>query len=271
MIPMVTADERVRHEFRAAYDTELRGWVNALPGDEIERIGPVVRKSGGAGRGFITYRDLDGLAGTALDTFIAAQRDHFAGLSRAVEWKYHDYDEPADLPDRLTAAGFRPEEPETVVIGDAVTQAIASRPDPEVTLRRIHDERDLDGVRELNERVWGREAPWLVATLAAEIAREPEPTAVFVAEARGEVVSAAWLRFHTGTRFASLWGGATLPKWRGRGVYRALVARRAQVALANGYELLQVDCSDDSRPILLRLGMTAVAVTVPYVWTPPGS
>ena len=72
-----------------------------------------------------------------------------------------------------------------------------------------------------------------------------------------------------GTDFAGLWGGSTLPAWRGRGIYRALVARRAQLAVGHGYRFLQVDASDDSRPILERLGFVAVTTTTPYVWTPP--
>ena len=57
--------------------------------------------------------------------------------------------------------------------------------------------------------------------------------------------------------FATLQGGATLPEWRSRGVYRALVARRAVLAAERGCEYLQVDASDDSRPILERLGFVA--------------
>ncbi|MEB0307171.1 GNAT family N-acetyltransferase, partial [Cryobacterium sp. 10I1] len=60
----------------------------------------------------------------------------------------------------------------------------------------------------------------------------------------------------------------TLAEWRGRGVYRALVAARAQLAARRGVPYLQVDASDDSLPILLRLGFEAVTTTTPYVWTP---
>ena len=94
---------------------------------------------------------------------------------------------------------------------------------------------------------------------------------VFVAEAETQVVSAAWLTIKPGTGFAGLWGGATLPGWRGRGVYRALVAQRAKLAASRGVRYLQVDASDESRPILSRLGLVAVTTTTPYVWTPPSA
>jgi GNAT superfamily N-acetyltransferase len=86
-----------------------------------------------------------------------------------------------------------------------------------------------------------------------------------------QVVSAGWIVYKPGTDFAGIWGGSTLRSWRGRGIYRALVARRAQLAVGHGYRFLQVDASDDSRPILQRLGFVAVTTTTPYVWTPPAS
>ena len=66
---------------------------------------------------------------------------------------------------------------------------------------------------------------------------------------------------------AGLWGGSTLAAYRGRGIYRALVSRRARIAIERGYSTLQVDASDDSRPILERLGLHVVGRTVPYVTT----
>jgi GNAT superfamily N-acetyltransferase len=71
-----------------------------------------------------------------------------------------------------------------------------------------------------------------------------------------------------GTDFAGLWGGGTVPDWRGRGIFRALVAYRAGLAAERGYDYVQVDASLMSRPILLRLGFEPVAITTPYLWTP---
>jgi GNAT superfamily N-acetyltransferase len=89
-----------------------------------------------------------------------------------------------------------------------------------------------------------------------------------VAMAGDEPVCSARAEFLPGTDFASLWGGGTLPGWRGRGIYRALVAYRAQLAVARGYRYLQVDAMPASRPILERLGFTCLAHTTPYVWDP---
>ena len=65
-----------------------------------------------------------------------------------------------------------------------------------------------------------------------------------------------------------MWGGSTLAQWRGRGLYRALTSYRARLALDRGYPYARVDTSPDSRPILIGLGMHAVADTRPYLLDP---
>jgi len=64
---------------------------------------------------------------------------------------------------------------------------------------------------------------------------------------------------------AVLFGGVTLPAHRGRGLYRATVARRAELARERGYRWLYVDALPTSRPILERLGFVAITTTTPFV------
>ncbi|GCD42002.1 GNAT family N-acetyltransferase [Streptomyces paromomycinus] len=260
--------------YRAAYDEQMRdrGFAPDTPG--TERVGPVLRSTLPAHGGLILYRDLGGLDGAELDAFIAAQRDHFAARGLPAEWKYHGHDLPADLPDRLAAAGFVPEEQETVVIGEAAEIAgpPGGAPLPEgVRLREVTGRADFDRIGELAATVWADDRSWLAPAMEEWVAgRDGDPCTVTVAESlAGEVVSAAWMRFHQGTDFTSLWGGSTLPNWRGKGVYRALVAHRAALAVARGFRYVQVDALETSRPILNRLGLVSAATTVPYVWRPP--
>lgn len=99
--------------------------------------------------------------------------------------------------------------------------------------------------------------------------RDDDSMQVWTAVAGGEIISAGRLEPVEGTEFAGLWGGATLPEWRGRGVYRALTAERARAALAQGKRYLQSDSTEFSRPILERAGLVKVSTTTPYVWSPP--
>jgi hypothetical protein len=48
-------------------------------------------------------------------------------------------------------------------------------------------------------------------------------------------------------------------------LYRATVTHRARLARDRGYQFMRLDTSPDSRPILVRLGLRAVATTTPYV------
>jgi ribosomal protein S18 acetylase RimI-like enzyme len=255
----------------AAYDAQLRARVPPrLPaGARAERDGPVVRLLGLDGGGFVGYRDVGGLEPAALDALIARQIRVFAARGERFEWKLHGHDRPADLPDRLRAAGFVAEAPETVVIAGVADVPEAPRTVAGVTLREVGSRADLERIAALEEAVWEDDGhDWLPDGLGAELAADPEGLRIVVAEAAGQVVCAAWVRFEHGTAFATLWGGATLPAWRRRGIYRAMVAHRARLAAARGFGLLEVDASSDSRPILERLGFVAVTTTTPFVWSP---
>jgi len=157
----------------AAYYAQLRGHPpDPVPvGWIVQRDGAVLRHYTEHG-GFIGYRSVADLAPDDLDALIARQRDIFAARGEPVEWKWHSHDLPSDLPDRLLAAGFLPDDRETVVVG-----------------------------------------------LAEPLTVDP---------------ATGWVRYAKGTEFASLWGGSTLPSWRRRGIYRALVAARARLAVASG-------------------------------------
>ncbi|NUR62398.1 MAG: GNAT family N-acetyltransferase, partial [Catenulispora sp.] len=102
------------------------------------------------------------------------------------------------------------------------------------------------------------------ARALARLEADPETVWTWVAMAGEQPVSTARMLVHPETGFASLWGGGTAPEWRGRGIYRSLVAHRVRVAGGVGCEYLQVDATEKSRPILERLGFRALSVTTPY-------
>jgi N-acetylglutamate synthase-like GNAT family acetyltransferase len=254
------------------YDQQLRPaeTTNLPPGAHAEQDGPVVRVVGQHRGGFVSgVRDL-GLDGAALDALITRQRDFFAARGEPVEWKTRGHDLPTALPQRLAAAGFVPEQRETVLLG-AADELAASRPSlaDGITVREVTTDADLYHVADLASEVWGDDRTWLARELIDRTRSGTGQTVVVAAEADGRMVSCARLEFEPGTECAGLWGGATLPAWRGRGSYRALVAHRAVIAAARGVRYLHVDATEDSRPILQRLGFTAVTTTTPYVWQPP--
>ena len=256
-----------------AYQTQLRAHVHE-PMPESVRVewdGPLQRASGFGGQGWILYRDLGGIEGDELDELIARQVQFFAGLGQRFEWKYHGHDLPTDLPERLLAAGFVPEERETVVIAPIeILTAEPVLPD-EVSIREVFERDDMERIAVLERTVYGGGEDFgCMGDLAEERRADPEGLRIFVAETGDLAVSAGWLRFPSGTEFGTFWGGATHPDWRGRGIYRALVAYRARLAAERGCRYIEVDASDNSNPILQRLGFVPVTTTTPYVWSPGG-
>jgi GNAT superfamily N-acetyltransferase len=255
----------------AVYDQQMRGVEPRPPaGVTYEQDGPLLRAVGGH-RGYICGpRDI-GVTGAELDRLIARQRDYFAARGEAVGWHTHAHDEPTDLTARLRAAGFVSQQERTVMVGLTAELATAPVLPGGVVLRQVTADTDMHRIAALQSAVWGQDWNWLGENLIARIAAAPQGIAVLAAEASGEVVCAGWLAFFQpgADSFARLLGGSTLPQWRGRGIYRALVAARAQRAATRSVKYLQADASDDSAPILRRLGFRAVTTSTACVWTPP--
>ncbi len=220
-------------ELLDAYHRQVRGVLPSTQpeGVVVDRDGPLQRVSGGKHSGYVEYRDLAGLSGPALDELIERACAYFGGRRERFEWKTHSYDEPADLPSRLTAAGFVPGEVETVVVGLAEQLTAEPRLPDGVGIRRVSEAADFDRIGALHTEIWSEDWTWLAADLAERQAAAPESIAVFAAEAGPQMISVAWLVRDPRSEFATLWGGATRPEWRGKGIYRALVARRARFAV----------------------------------------
>lgn len=257
-----------------AYDEQLRGPGEMHRAIAVDTDGPLHRGVFSEGRGFVSYRSLDGIEGPALDALIARTIAHYRDRTqvRAFEWKTRGHDAPADLPERLVGHGFVAEEAETVMIGAAAGLTTAPEPPVEVTLRRIDPtdpERALHDVERMTlmqEAVFGSSAHDDAQTMTRALVDDPFHTEAWIAEANGEVICTGRLALVPGTEFAGLWGGATRADWRRRGVYRSLCAARARSAIAKGVRYLHSDSTEGSRPILERSGFTAVTTTTPYIW-----
>ena len=251
----------------AAYDEQLRGVAEMQGAQSWDRDGPLYRALLERG-GFVSYESLAGVED--LDDLIERTVAYFVRIGQVeeFEWKSRGHDHPADLDTRLQRAGLVPEEVETVMVGEAVKLAVGVDLPPEVVIRRVDQlperteviaaasamQRDIFGGGPSTEEV------------VARLDRMGDDEQFWVAEAANTIVCAGRLSRVAGSEFAGLWGGATDPEWRGKGIYRALTAARARAAIADGVRYLHSDCTAMSRPILERSGLVAVTTTTPYRW-----
>lgn len=201
------------------------------------------------------------------DAIIQREIDYFTKLGHRFEWTAFDYDQPPDLRERLAAHGFSIGEVEVVLVLD-----ITALPD-KLANPRPHDIRQLtdhDAILAVLDHVQEVvfDESHSVET-AAMIADHPDDYQFFAAYVDDEPVSAAWIDyFRAGNPFAGLYGGATLPAYRGKGIYSALIAARAQGARKRGVRYLTVDASPMSHPILERIGFQAIARAYPCEYIP---
>lgn len=257
-----------RVSYLAAYDAQLRTDAETPSAVAVTPLGPLRLVTFRGGRGFVTYRDLGGAGADEVRGLVADALSLFradAAITR-VEWKTRGHDHAPGLHEALAEHGFVAGEPESIMIGEARRLAV-DVPLPEgVTLRRVTSDADVRAMSAtadegFGDPVSGERADAVLARLARDDGME-----LWVAEAEGRMVSAGRLEPVHGTEFAGIWGGATLPQWRGRGIYRAMTAARARSALRLGKGLIHSDSTEFSRPILERSGLVRVSSTTPYEW-----
>ncbi|SDC18741.1 GNAT family N-acetyltransferase [Actinokineospora iranica] len=261
----------------AALDRQLRRDLPADARTTVVRTARLTRHVAGTPHGWsgVLWSDLDSdhldsdhLDSAHADQVIAEVVAWFRASAGPAEWKHYHHDRPADLPRRLVAAGLAPGPDEAVMVAEAAAVPDFAPP-PGVTLVAVSDEDGIAAAVRVHEMSFGGDFAWLGARMRDALTTGSMDVVLAVA-ADGTPVSAARTEYYPGTDFAGLWGGGTIPQWRGKGVYRALVSHRARRAQARGARYLQVDALPTSRPILERVGFTQVTTTTPYTLPEPG-
>lgn len=250
------------------YDKQLRTDAETPGAISVSRNGPLRLVSFTGGRGFVTYRDLGGADADSIRKLVPHVLAHYRAdpAINRVEWKTRGHDHAPGLHEALWKNGFTPDEPESIMIGEARALAGEVRLPDGVTARRVTAEDDVRAMSAMQDEVFGdppseEKARALLRRLSVDDGME-----LWVAESNARIVSAGRLEPVRGTEFAGIWGGATLKEWRGRGIYRALTALRARSALRMGKTLINSDSTEYSRPILERSGLVKVSTTTPYHW-----
>lgn len=263
---METMNQATR--YLAAYDDQLRGEAETPSAHASTWLGPLRLVTFGGGRGFVTSPHLADGHGLEVASLVPQVLAHYA-LDDAVdrvEWKTRGHDHTPGLHEALLAHGFAPNEPESIMIGQAAELAVDAQLPDGVLLRTVTAEAEVRAMSAMAAEVFGdHDGDQVADALLRRLGRD-DGMQLWVAEAADQIVSAGRLEPVHGTDFAGIWGGATRPEWRGRGIYRTLTAARARAALAAGKSLIHSDSTEDSRPILERSAFVKVSTTTPYEW-----
>jgi GNAT superfamily N-acetyltransferase len=253
-------------ELRDLYDEQVRR--NTTPdnsGSTVDDGQTFVRWSATNGVGWseVFWTALDE---TTADEAIAAHIEFYSTRGLSFMWTVHDYDLPHDLGARLLDAGFVKNSASTVMVAES--SRIAEDPVLPAGTDLVHI-RDADGVDLLiavHESVFAHDQQDLRRSLLRRLDVAPQEMDMFVVMAGGVPISSSRIEYLPASEFAPLWGGSTEPQWRGKGIYRAQVARRAQLASERGYPYLMVLASENSQPILTGLGFETISHVTRYSW-----
>ncbi len=250
-------------EILALHTTERRRLV--YPGFRAEMSDNLVRHIATVGRHSMVVHSQHSIE--TIDAAIEQEIGYFEQLGHTFEWKVYSHDAPADLRTRLAKRGFTVGEDEGLLVLDTADLPAKLTQPVQADIRQLTNPDDLTDLLAVESALWQQDYQTFAQELANTLRTAPDTIGVFVAYVEGKPVSAARVTFLAGSHFAGLWGGATLPAYRGRGLYTALVAIRAQMAAQRGLRFLTVDALPTSRPILEKLGFHYLATTNPCVWT----
>lgn len=212
----------------------------------------------------VTFSRLTGEnAADAIDAEIAYHQTLGVGF----EWKLYEHDTPPNLGALLGERGFEREEREAVLVLDLSSEQEWI----EYTSTSVIqvDEGNLDLFQRTAEAIFGKSYGFTTEQLRAVLRAGSTDHLAYLAFAGNEVASIGRLYTHPESHFGGLYGGGTLPEYRGRGHYRALTAMRAHAARELGARYLIVDALPTSRPILEKLGFELLTWTWPYNWACP--
>jgi GNAT superfamily N-acetyltransferase len=202
------------------------------------------------------------------DAAIAEQVGHYRAMGKPFEWKVYGHDRPADLLERLRRQGFSVGPKEAVVVLDQRDPPAWVDEPPACEVVRVGTAEHVKLFHGAASEIFGKDYRITAGQLERAIAAGSRQHVGYLAMIDGAAASVGRLYTHPDSAFGGLYGGGTRATFRGRGLYRALVAARARDARDWGAQYLVVDALPTSRPILERLGFVQIAETWPCEWKP---
>lgn len=190
------------------------------------------------------------------DPGIAEILDFFAERGKAFSWWVGPSSAPESLAKRLQAKGLTimdTYEGVAMLLDDPIII-----PAPDVEIVPVEGEAEVREMVRLNARIWGyspEDEERMMADRLDYLNLPGRRGGYLLARVAGETAGTASYRYSGSGRAIYLTGASTLPEFRSRGVFRALVRRRLQDARQRGCRLATCLARvGTSAPILMKLG-----------------
>jgi GNAT superfamily N-acetyltransferase len=237
---------------RAVVEAPRRAFV-PMPGTQvIERAGWLQLITPSFPRGGFNDVAYSRLKDEEADGVIDATIAEYARLDLEFRWIVSPDSTPLDLADRLERRGLIRHEVSGMV--RATNAFEAPRIEGDIAVEHIELKSEA-AFSHVTARGWKMDEASL-ATYHRLVLAEPERHHLFLARLNGEPAASA--SYVAGEDSAYLMGGVVLPAFRGRGLYRSLVATRVRHARDRGLSLATCHAGRMSAPILERLGFETI-------------
>ena len=246
------------------FDRERRRDPPSVGNYEIQKTANLTREITPS-KSFVLWSQIGELEASGV---INDEKSRAESHGRSVVWKIYSHDGAGSLSTALAQAGFQSKPHETLMVFDLTAEIPKRSGSADVQVHQVSDDAQYQDYVTIDR------GAFLATPGPVAPPREPRPTdprvGLFVAYVQGAPASIGRVEYEPGQWLAGLFGGGTLPEFRGHGIYQQLVRVRADWARARGARGLFTEAVDTtSRPILERLGFVPIAGIEPWSWEPP--
>jgi predicted GNAT family acetyltransferase len=188
----------------------------------------------------------------------------FKNLDHQVSWITSETSTPSNINQKLEHHGFQKIFDLAGLYLDDFDRAM--NPNPDVVVRLALDE-DIEHITRLYSEAYPMPADVIPSFMDNIVAINGRNYLAYV-EDSDDPVSIATMFYMPNMPIVALQGAATLPDYRGRGIYTSLMAKRLQDARADGMQvaIMQGDVKT-SAPICMKLGFEKVCDMAIYTWS----
>ncbi len=202
---------------------------------------------------------------------VEAEFNAVRGHAKVLMWKLYAHDTMHDeLREQLIAHGCNENDHSTLMatpvqsLIDVLSlgqKGTSSR----LAIRELVTAKGLDAYQNIWDDVWPDAPNSRYVDDYRALIEKHEAGVAFFAGFDGENPVTSGYMFHApGAPFAMLCGGTTKAAWRRQHAYTGMLTVRAQAALERRAQYLAVEASPESKPILERLGFTALSTLAFY-------